>query len=44
LINEAGKELKRQRESIVHEESLMNPFSAAWIVGRAVRDLLLQVR
>jgi hypothetical protein len=44
LINEAGLQLNRRRANIVHEETLMNPFSAAWMVGRAVRDLLLQAR
>jgi hypothetical protein len=37
FIDEAGEKLKRQHWNIVHEETLMNPFSAAWIVGRAVR-------
>ena len=42
LMNEAGKVLTRQCAQVAREESLTNPFNAAWMVGRAVRDLLLQ--
>lgn len=44
LIDEAGAEWNRQRGDVVDEETLMNPFSAAWMVGRSVRDLILQAR
>ena len=42
--SDTGMASQRQRAHIVDEETLMNPFSAAWMVGRAVRDLLLQAR
>jgi hypothetical protein len=44
LIDEAGADWNRRRGDIVHEETPKNPFSAAWMVGRAVRDLLLLAR
>jgi hypothetical protein len=44
LIDEAGAEWNRRRGDVVHEETLKNLFSAAWMVGRAVRDLLLQAK
>jgi hypothetical protein len=44
VLNETGIPTLRQRADTVDQETLMNPFSAAWMVGRAVRDLLLQAR
>jgi len=44
VTNDTGMPSQWQRANIVDEETLMNPFSAAWMVGRAVRDLLLQAR
>jgi len=35
-MNEAGEVLNRHCAHIVHEVSLLNPFKAAWMVGRAV--------
>jgi hypothetical protein len=43
-MNDTGMPWQRQRANIVDEETLMNPFTAAWMVGRAVRDLLRQAR
>jgi len=34
--------LSRHRAHLVYEESLLNPFKAAWMVGRAARYLFLQ--
>jgi len=44
LIDDAGAELNRLCSNIVDEYTLMNPFSAAWMVGWEVRDLILQAR
>ena len=44
LMNEAGDVLDRHRAHIVPEESLLNPFNAAWMGERGVCDLLLQAQ
>ena len=44
FVDDAGEEFNRRRGNVVYEQMLKNPFSAAWLVGRAVRDFILEAQ